>query len=291
MVRCSDCGLVFTNPRPAINALGSVYPAEYSPHQRHHRKKITRRWRLHQWALRCHWNYPPIVANPAARLASWPVLCWVKAKARNYDLFCYRGAGRLLDYGCANGKYLMRMQARGWDVTGMDMSERAVETCKQMNINACVGAAPAEQFGPDSFDVVTLWDVLEHVPSPTETLRQIHSILSPDGRLVFGVPNGDSLPARWFGERWFAYDLPRHLTHFSKTTAAALLKKTGFAVEKIVAKRYGQTVLPSLKYVAAESESSMPGLLARSKRLCYAIEHLATLFSEPSEMVVHARKL
>ena len=241
--------------------------------------------------MRCHWDYPPKVDCPVAKVLSWPILLWAMVRVRNYDIFRYEGAGELLDYGCGNGKYLLRMRDRGWKVTGMDMSAEAIDVCQQRELRAFVGVAPDRQFDAGSFDVVTLWHVLEHVPSPTETLEQVNRILKPNGKLVFGVPNINSLPARWFGKYWFGLDLPRHVTQFSKITAAKLVEKTGFRVEKIFAQRYGQTVQGSFSYLARDKPSKLVSLPAKSKRLCYAIQCLTLLRREPAEIVVHARKV
>ena len=290
VVRCLDCGLVFTNPRPAPESVGAVYPSTYSPYKAKKRKRKSRRWRLQQWALQHHWNYPAPRRTLPGKIVSWPFMLWTRGKKRNYDLFAYEGDGKLLDYGCASGAYLGRMEDRGWHVSGMDMSQQAIETCHQQGFDAHVGIAPDQQFPPDSFDVVSLWHVFEHVPSPTHTLEQVSAILKPNGKLVLGVPNINCLPARWFGKYWFALDLPRHVTHFSKETITKLLNRNGYEVEKIFAQRYGQTVQASFRYLGREKNSRISRFLCKYKRICYLIQYPTLLINQPAEIVVHARK-
>ena len=232
IVRCLDCGLVYTDPRPAPESLHLVYPAEYKPYRPKRPKKHSSRWRLQQWSLRRHWNYPPPPnRNPLGFLLSWPFFLWTRCKLRNFDLFAYEGQGKLLDYGCGGGGYLRRMQERGWQVTGMDMSPQAVDACRQQGFDAHVGVSPAEQFLPGTFDVVTLWHVLEHVISPTDTLEQIHTVLRPAGKVVLALPNIDSVIARCTGPFWRGLELPRHLTHFGPATLTQMLQKAGFQLE------------------------------------------------------------
>ena len=252
---------------------------------------MTRRWRLHQWALRYHWNYPPPAAGCIGKWLSWPMIQWTYLKSRNFDLFPYEGQGRLLDYGCGSGGYLSQMHDRGWHVTGMDMSTNGIEICRQRGFEAYVGSSPREQFDPETFDVVTMWHVLEHVPSPTDTLEQLRTILKPHGKLVIGIPNIGCLTAQWFGNCWFALDLPRHLTHFGKKTVTKMLDKTGFEVEKIRAQNHGQTTQPSLRYLTREKDCRWCRFLSRYKRIGYVARLLTRLKGEPEMIVVHARKV
>lgn len=290
VVRCCECGLVFTNPRPALSDIGKVYPEDYVPYKAKRRKKLTIRWKLQQWALRCHWGYPGGRVGLLGKVLSYPFLLWTKAKARNYDLFRYEGNGKLLDYGCGSGGFLMRMQARGWDVTGMDMSEKTVEICRAQGIEAYAGTAMDEVFGEENFDAVTLWQVLEHVPSPSVTLKQIHKVLKPSGVLVIGVPNIGSWLAERYKEYWFPLELPRHLTHFDKKTIKAILERNGFTVEKIKANRYGSVVQATFRYLARDKGGWWYRFLAGSKRLCRLIDIPMRWMGRPEQIVVHARK-
>ena len=292
VVRCRECGLVYTNPRPTLETLASVYPSDYGPYQAQQHKRHRLRRRLQQWAMRQHWNYPPHDKGGwLSRLLSWPVLILTKGQRRNFDLFPWQGQGKLLDYGCGSGGYLDRMKQWGWNVVGMDMSDQAVAACREQGFDVYRGIAPDQEFEPESFDVVTLWHVLEHVPSPTRTLCQVNTVLKPHGKLVVALPNIDSLLARWLGIYWYPLELPRHLTHFSKTTITKMMEKAGFRVEKIYAQRYGQVTQKSFRYLTREKKKGIIAILSRRRRLCSIIERILSLNGEPPRMVVHARKI
>jgi len=291
VVRCDDCGLVFTNPRPTAETIANVYPLEYAPHHAKSNRKNKLAHPLQMWALRNFWNYQPAHSSFLGKIISWPFLLWFKTKSRNFGIFPFHGEGKLLDYGCGGGSYLSRMRDFGWQVTGMDMSPAAVEECQKQNLNATVGIAPDQTFEPATFDVVTLWHVLEHVPSPTQTLKQIHTILKPGGKFVLASPNYQTWLRSWLGNCWYPIDLPRHLTHFGKTTIKEMLEKNGFKVEKIQAQRHGQITQRSVKYLADKTGKKRYRFLARSRTLCSFIEALSFLTANPSRMIVHARKI
>jgi 2-polyprenyl-3-methyl-5-hydroxy-6-metoxy-1,4-benzoquinol methylase len=122
----------------------------------------------------------------------------------------------------------------GWQVTGLDASQRVVQTIrKDLGYEAHAGTLPHPELMPGSFDVVTMWQALEHVHRPLTALRSTYELLVPGGKLVLAVPNFDSFSCGWFGEHWFGLDLPRHLTHFTPKTLREMLQVAGFRVESI----------------------------------------------------------
>jgi len=290
VVRCGACGMVYTNPRPAMESVALVYPADYRPHRPKRKKRLSRRWRLQQWSLRHHWNYPPVGDSRLIKAISWPVFLWTRFKRRNFDLFAWEGDGKLLDYGCGGGGYLRRMSDRGWNVAGMDVSDSAVEACKKAGFEVRAGSDPRAQYEAESFDVVTLWHVLEHVPSPTETLRQVRSVLKPNGKLVLGLPNFGSWIAQELGPYWYALDLPRHVNHFTPDTIGAMLRKTGFRIERIHFPKFGPTVQGSLRYLVAEKPTATARLLVRSEWLCGLSDTWHRRRGQGAIMNVHARR-
>src|SRR5262249_20165886 len=141
---------------------------------------------------------------------------------------------RLLDFGCGGGSYLARMHGQGWDVTGLDVTPTAVaELIAKPRLRAFAGSLPHPQLLGDTFDVITMWQSLEHVHAPLDVLREAHRLLAPSGKLIIAVPNIDSLPFRWFGQAWYGLDLPRHLTHFAPWTLRLLLHRAGFRAGKL----------------------------------------------------------
>jgi len=142
--------------------------------------------------------------------------------------------GSLLDVGCGTGLFVCAAQKGGWEATGVDASAWAVasggQRCPRARFRA--GLLPEIDFPAGSFDVVTLWNVLEHVPRPVETLERIRSWLALDGWLFLSLPNADSRIARLMGKHWVLL-LREHLWYFSPATIAALLSRSGFVLANV----------------------------------------------------------
>jgi 2-polyprenyl-3-methyl-5-hydroxy-6-metoxy-1,4-benzoquinol methylase len=147
---------------------------------------------------------------------------------------CRRQPGNLLDVGCGTGLFVCATQNAGWAATGVDASAWAVANGRQRCPGARfrVGLLPDIDFSPGSFDVVTLWDVLEHVPRPVELLERIRSWLALDGWLLLSLPNAGSRIARVMGKHWVLL-LREHLWYFSPATIATLLSRAGFVVTDV----------------------------------------------------------
>jgi SAM-dependent methyltransferase len=137
--------------------------------------------------------------------------------------------GRLLDVGCATGTFVCVAQRAGWEATGLDASgwaiARARELCPQATFVA--GLLEEAAFPAAGFAAITLWDVIEHVPSPAETLSHVHRWLAPGGSLFLNMPNADSFIARRMGRHWVLL-LREHLWYFSPSTIGRLLRQNGF---------------------------------------------------------------
>jgi SAM-dependent methyltransferase len=204
VVQCQECGLCFTNPRPAASCMHQFYPTSYRPHRASqvHHERTASLWR--------RWAHRERVFLPRA------------------------GEGRLLDFGCGGGSFLQRMHRQGWQVTGLDASPETVQRIRgELGLEAVAGSLPCAELEGRRFDVITLWHSLEHVHQPLAVLREARRLLAPRGRLVVAVPNIDSLPFRWFSSAWYGLDLPRHLTQFTPPTLRAMLERAGFQVGPI----------------------------------------------------------
>jgi SAM-dependent methyltransferase len=167
------------------------------------------------------------------------------------------GEGRLLDFGCGGGEFLERMHWQGWRVTGLDACSDAVERIRsELRLPALLGSLPHRSLEPNSFDVITMWQSLEHVHDPREVLRQAYFLLAPSGKLVVAVPNIDSLPFRWFGRSWVGLDLPRHLTHFTPQTLRWMLERVGFRVIRMRGIRHSAWLRMSARIAAAKPDGA-----------------------------------
>ncbi len=141
----------------------------------------------------------------------------------------YKSGGKILDIGCSSGGFLSTMKGPAWELYGIEMEESTAEKARtKTGAKVFVGDAVAAPFLPDSFDVVTGFDLLEHVYSPQEFLTKVLEWLKPGGIFYAMMPNIDSWEARVFGTYWYGLELPRHLSHFSPTSLRRLMAKVGF---------------------------------------------------------------
>ncbi len=134
---------------------------------------------------------------------------------------------RFLEIGCASGDLLCLLRDRGAVVVGVEPGDipRAVARARGLDV-----VATLEEVQGGAFDMVILFDVLEHLPSPVSTLRWVSTRLSPSGQVVIGVPNIESIEFRLLRRWWFALELPRHLTHFSPTAMERLAGMVGLTL-------------------------------------------------------------
>jgi SAM-dependent methyltransferase len=144
----------------------------------------------------------------------------------------YKQGGRLLDVGCSTGRFLNQMRLYGdWTLYGIELSVEAVqEAHNHYNLPIIAGLFQDTAFQSSSFDVVTLWDVVEHLHNPLNDLQRVSHILKPNGIVVFSIPILDSLGAKIFKENWIGYELPRHLYIFSRQTITQVLQKAGLEI-------------------------------------------------------------
>jgi SAM-dependent methyltransferase len=240
--RCRECGVIYLTPRPAV--LADAYPDAYTQHRPpapptpldpraplRHPRVWFRRWLLGAYGYREF-----AVARPLLRLGRVAMLLpgvRLRAKRGFHLLPPPLEGGRLLDVGCGNGRFLALVRALGWRAEGVEPDPRSAAVARRVS-GAEVHASLAEGgFPAESFDVVTMNHVLEHVADPVATLAECRRLLKPAGRLGVAVPNWSSLGHRVFGEHWHALEPPRHLLMFDRRALAGLLGRAGFAVESI----------------------------------------------------------
>jgi SAM-dependent methyltransferase len=252
VVQCHDCGLCFTNPRPTPESIAQFYPPEYPPHQIPSPERQARR--------------------PSRFLAGYRNR--YHSARQGLD---WHGQGRLLDFGCGGGSFLERMHRQGWQVSGVDVSTVAVQrVCTELGLRALAGSLPNPKLDPASFDIITMWQSLEHVHDPLTVLREARRLLAPGGQLIVVVPNIDSLPFRWFGHAWYSLDLPRHLVHFAPWTLQLMLQRAGFQVGPIQMVRHSHWLRGSARLAC--QQSVQPERWHRLLRL-KPVSRLATWYS------------
>lgn len=131
----------------------------------------------------------------------------------------------LLDIGCGTGDFLETALKANWTITGIEPNANAREIANAKTNNSVFKTEHLEKLKPNSFDVITLWHVLEHLPNLEKHAEVLKSLLKPNGTLVIAVPNFKSYDAQYYKNFWAAYDAPRHLWHFSKTAITEVFKK------------------------------------------------------------------
>jgi SAM-dependent methyltransferase len=142
-------------------------------------------------------------------------------------------AGKILDVGCGTGAFLAKMKKGGWQVTGIEPDHGARD--KAFSLYNITAKSPGElPLLPDGhFDAITLWHVLEHVHRLHEYLDQLKKLLTNNGKLIIAVPNHTSTDAENYKEHWAAYDVPRHLYHFSPHSMNILVNMHGMQIKKM----------------------------------------------------------
>jgi 2-polyprenyl-3-methyl-5-hydroxy-6-metoxy-1,4-benzoquinol methylase len=139
------------------------------------------------------------------------------------------GVGTLLDIGAGTGDFLRIAKERGWQVQGTEPNKNASKLALEKGIEL---KPLLNDFEGKHFDVVTLWHVLEHIPNLEETILKLSALVKPNGTLIIAVPNFKSFDANHYGKFWAAFDVPRHLWHFSKESIKNLFAEN-FELEKI----------------------------------------------------------
>jgi 2-polyprenyl-3-methyl-5-hydroxy-6-metoxy-1,4-benzoquinol methylase len=196
ILRCSDCGFGFSESRPTEGQLRELYcRMDVSAYERETRGRL-RTAQRHQKILQRHYASQP---------------------------------GRILDIGCASGGFLERCAAAGWTVVGLEPSQNLSKEAQQL-LGGGARILPITlqeaDFAESTFDAVTMWDVLEHVPNPPEFLQKAVSLLKPGGLLLANVPNLDSWQARVMQRRWPLF-LPEHLNYFNRESLARCGTQSG----------------------------------------------------------------
>lgn len=144
----------------------------------------------------------------------------------------------LLDVGCGTGDFIKFALQNKWTVTGIEPNEKARNIANQKTNNSVFEIEELHKFKPHSFDVITLWHVLEHLPNLGYHINVFKKLLKPNGRLIIAVPNYKSYDASHYKSFWAAYDVPRHLWHFTQDSIKILFSSINMKVEKVLPMKF-----------------------------------------------------
>jgi len=213
IVRCKNCGLIYINPRPTLEEIVKFYPDTYS-------------WKE---TIRAGSFFTKFIRN-LEKLYRYHLLNYeVRKVLQNTGL----ESGKILDVGCGTGDRLRVFKEKGFDTYGIEISSSARYAKDALKLNVFEGDLFKAHFPDDFFDIVTMYNVLEHLHNPAEMLGEASRILKKEGFLVIQVPNMDSLQFKLFKDRWAAIDAPRHLYYFNQDKIKEFLQKRGFKITKI----------------------------------------------------------
>lgn len=210
IARCRHCGLVFVANPPTAEQLSKLYSFEDGYHLQLTADEHTIAHHAHEAAMNLR------------------------------RLERYATKGRLLDIGCSTGLFLEGAVQRGWPAEGLEYSADSAEEARtKRGLNVRTGALQRGLYEPGSFHVITLWDVIEHVPDPRSVLQMASELLAPGGTLIVKTPNCDGLYPRLsltLAGRlgfWGHADPPGHLYQFSVGTLSSLVEPTGLSITDV----------------------------------------------------------
>jgi 2-polyprenyl-3-methyl-5-hydroxy-6-metoxy-1,4-benzoquinol methylase len=148
---------------------------------------------------------------------------------------CSVTKGNLLDIGAGTGDFLLTAKQNGWNTIGVEPSEKA----KGIAINKGIQFSDSTQeLESHSFDVITMWHVLEHVPNLEIQIKELKRLVKPNGTIIIAVPNYKSYDANYYGKFWAAFDVPIHFWHFSKKAIQLLFEKENLKLEKVLPMKF-----------------------------------------------------
>lgn len=205
---CVSCGFKFTNPRPEEEKLGDYYKSEeYVSHSNTNKGLINSAYQM---------------------VRKYTLLKKLQMISKFYK------TGEILDIGCGTGEFLKTFKDAKWQTLGIepspDVRKMAIE-----NYGLDVREeAEIKNLEASNFDIITMWHVLEHVPDLNDRIEDLKRLIKPNGVIVIAVPNCTSLDAKIYKENWAAYDVPRHLYHFSPKDIETVFKNHELKVFRIL---------------------------------------------------------
>lgn len=268
LVRCRCCGLVYVTPRLTEELIQQLYEQDY--------------FQTGNGARRGYRDY---IADQEYLVETF------RRRMPLIDRYAFT-QGRLLDVGCAAGFFLQVSYTHGWEVYGVEPASCVADYARShLGLDVFGGTLREAGFPSGYFDVVTMWDVLEHMTDPRAELLEVHRVLGREGLLVLETQNITSWAPRLFGKRWVHYGNDLHLFHFSPATISRVLAETGFDLLKITAVNAGKVC--SFQFIADKLRhlGRMSARLADTLLQCWPELAWRTIYVNPGdEMIVCARK-
>ncbi|MEW6467739.1 MAG: class I SAM-dependent methyltransferase [Bacteroidota bacterium] len=251
IVQCNGCGFRFTNPRPAPAELGRYYQSEeYISHSGSKKGLINKLYHY---------------VRGYTLLKKLQLVSALLSDKRQQN-------PALLDIGCGTGEFLGVCKKARWNVLGIEPSPAARDFgTKTYGIDVRPEDALKTLLN-ESYDIITMWHVLEHVPDLNGRIEELKRLIKPAGRIVIAVPNCSSADAKTYGAFWAAYDVPRHLYHFTPGDIRRVFSRHSMHVERILPMRFDSFYVSMLsdKYRSGKTRllrSTWNGLISNLKAI------------------------
>jgi 2-polyprenyl-3-methyl-5-hydroxy-6-metoxy-1,4-benzoquinol methylase len=275
VVKCRACGLMRTTPRPTPETIGFYYPDDYGPYLGTQVQQVEHTSRI-----------GALLKSLVKRVFNF-----------NTQRLPPLAPGRMLEVGCASGAFLHRMASQGWQVQGIEFSEKAAQAAAQLGYR--VHAGPLETAPPpdEPFDLIVGWMVLEHLHDPIGGLQKLREWAKPGAWLVLSVPNSASLESRLFKNKLYALHLPNHLYHFTPETLGRVLQVGGWTLKKVHHQRVLSNLIASTGYVLRDKGYArlgqkfieFPGRAGIWNYALYPLAWIFSVFGQTGRMTVWAR--
>jgi len=236
VVRCTQCRLCRTQPRPLENCIKNFYPPDYGPYTN---AKPSSEKRIYNSESQGHSHKLKAIFRATYRALG----IYLPRTLPNID----RSPLRLLDYGCASGTYLNSLDRQKFRSTGVDFSSDALNEAKKLGLSVLPEPIHIDDFRPESFDIITSWMVLEHLYDPLYTLRKLHHWLAADGFIMISVPDFSAFHRSVFKGLSYDDQVPTHLIHFTPQTIVRMMNSAGFNVVEVRWQPNSRSLLMSIR--------------------------------------------
>ena len=247
ILECNDCKLLFTTPCPAPDKIGDYYKSDDYLSHNESKKGIV-----------------PQIYNLVK-----------KVNIKNKFNITVNGQqttdNSILDIGCGVGDFLNYAKEKGCDITGIEPSEDARKIAEEKLSTKIFSPEELQNLPNESFDIVTMWHVLEHVADLKTEIHHLERIVKKNGRLVLALPNYKSFDAEYYKDKWAAYDVPRHLNHFSRSSIKNIFVTTAFQLIDIKPLKWDSYYISMLsEQYLKQGNSFIKGILTGCKSNCKA---------------------
>lgn len=249
ILECNDCKLLFTSPCPAPDKIGDYYKSEEYLSHNEEKKGIV-----------------PMIYNQVKKvnIKNKYNIAVSRQKTKDKSL-------KLLDIGCGVGDFLNYAKGKGCEITGIEPSEDARKVAEEKLNTKILSPTELENIPDNSFDIITMWHVLEHVADLKTEIYHLQRLLKKDGRLILALPNYKSYDAEYYKDKWAAYDVPRHLNHFSQTSVKNIFKETQLQLIDIKPLKWDSHYISMLSEQYLNSKAGfIKGIITGCKSNCKA---------------------